>query len=97
MKRILACFAAFLLVSCLLFSSCKENHVHEWGEWSVTREATCTVAGEKRRECSCGASGTEALPLIPHEYVLGVCTMCGAEAPEDEKHDPSLPYEDLEK
>ncbi len=97
MKRILACFTVLLLSFCLLFTSCKGNHDHEWGEWTVTRESTCTEVGEKRRECACGVSGTETLPLAPHTYILGVCTGCGAQEPENESHDPSLPYEDLEK
>ena len=93
MKRIISCLTVLLLSFCLLFVSCKKEHTHEWGEWVTTRESTCTVAGEKRRECSCGASGTEALPLEPHDYSLGVCKVCGAEKPSDGKHDPSLPYD----
>lgn len=27
-------------------------HVHQWSNWSVTKAATCTTAGERRRTCS---------------------------------------------
>ena len=28
------------------------KHTHKYGEWTVTKEATCTASGEERRECS---------------------------------------------
>ncbi len=97
MKRTLSCLAVLLLSFCLLFVSCERAHDHEWGEWTVIREATCEEEGERRRECACGASGTETIPLAPHTYEQGVCTECGAEKPANDIHDPSLPYEGLEK
>lgn len=96
MKRILVPLTVLLLSFCMLIASCKKPHEHAWSEWTVTREATCIEVGEKRRECACGASGTETLALTPHTYELGICEVCGAEEPADGKHDPSLPYEGLE-
>ena len=96
MKRILFCIPVLLICFCLLFASCKKEHVHEWQDWVVTREATCTTTGERRRECACGSSGTEVIPLTPHSYDQGICTVCGALKPANESHDPSLPFEGLE-
>ena len=96
MKRILFCIPVLLLSFCLLFVSCQREHEHEWNDWVVTREPTCTETGERRRECDCGASGTEAIPTIPHSYVQGACEVCGALKPADGSHDPSLPFEGLE-
>ena len=45
-----------------------EEHVHEYGEWTVTTEATCTTAGEKIRECECGEFETEVIPALGHTY-----------------------------
>ena len=40
---------------------------HVWGEWAVTKEATCTQAGEKTRTCSkCGKTETEVIPAKGH-------------------------------
>ena len=96
MKRILFCIPVLLICFCLLFASCEREHQHDWQDWVVTREPTCTTTGERRRECPCGSSGTETLQRLPHNYEQGVCTECGAMQPADGAHDPSLPFEGLE-
>ena len=35
---------------------------HVYGEWTVTKEATATVDGEKERTCVCGIKQTETVP-----------------------------------
>ena len=59
-----------LLTGVLLLSSCQEDDKgcdHVWSEWSVVREATCTEAGEERRECSlCGEPETRSLEALGH-------------------------------
>ena len=52
---------------------------HEWNDGVVTTPATCTVDGVKTYTCTkCGATKTEAVPATGHNYVDGVCTVCGA-------------------
>ena len=56
---------------------------HAWDEGKVTKEATCTEAGEKLFTCTkCGATKTEVIAAKGHTYGEdGKCTVCGAEKP----------------
>ena len=56
----------------------KVEHTHSFGEWTVTKKATCTEPGEQTRSCECGYSETQVIPAIGHDYVNGVCANCGA-------------------
>ena len=56
----------------------KVEHTHSFGEWTVTKEATCTEPGEQTRTCDCGCSETQVIPATGHDYVNGVCANCGA-------------------
>ena len=41
---------------------------HEWSEWNVTQEPTCTQAGERSRTCArCQETETEELPALDGE------------------------------
>ena len=97
MRRSVLALILLTLVSVLLLASCKKEHTHEWGEWSVVEEPDCTTVGTKRRECACGAAGTADIPALGHTFVDGVCTVCGEEEPEapaeplPPENDPSLP------
>ena len=67
--------------------SCKwcgktELHLHSYGKWVTTKEATCLAEGVKTRSCSCGATQTKAVPIIDHAYVGGICTMCKQQDPD---------------
>ena len=43
---------------------------HEYGDWDVTKEATCTEAGSKYRECAvCHLVETESIPAKGHTLV----------------------------
>lgn len=43
---------------------------HDFGEWEVVDEATCTEAGLEKRVCSrCGAEETEVIEALGHDYV----------------------------
>ncbi len=48
-------------------------------EWIVDKEATCTETGIKSHHCTrCEAKTDETeIPLADHNYVDGVCTVCG--------------------
>lgn len=51
-----------------------EEHVHSWDEGKVTKEATCTEAGEKTYTCDCGETKTEEIPALGHDYDEGKVT-----------------------
>ena len=84
MKKNLLTLALFL--SLLILASCAlapHAHTHAWGEWSVTREPSCSLEGEKTRRCSCGAEETDRIAKEMHErgeWVITAeptCTTCG--------------------
>ena len=56
-------------------------HEHTYTS-AVTKEPTCTQEGEMTYTCTCGDSYTEPIAMIPHNYVDGVCTMCGTPEPQ---------------
>ena len=62
----------------------KSRHEHHWGDWSLTKEATCTVNGEESRECQiCGQVETRIVSRIGHlwgdwmETIAATCTDSG--------------------
>jgi hypothetical protein len=46
------------------------EHIHDWGEWTVTKDPTCTTAGEETRTCKLDASHTEmqAIAALGHDW-----------------------------
>ena len=57
-----------------------EVHQHTFGEWTVTKEATCTEAGEETRSCECGKTETREIEALGHDWNEdGVCNRCGEE------------------
>lgn len=68
------------------------THSHSYTS-SVTTEATCTAAGVRTYTCSCGLSYTQSIPAIGHNYVDGVCTVCGDADPTygPDTPDPEVP------
>lgn len=78
---VLACICA-VASAAFGFTACggEQNHVHEYGEWTVTKAATCTENGEERRECSgCGEDTeghfeTRETQKLGHEWDGGVIT-----------------------
>ena len=84
-------FAAIVVALGMLFaaaaSGCETqtSHVHEYGEWTVVKAATCGEDGIKEKICSCGEKTAEAIPATgEHNYVWTVETeaTCGAEGKE---------------
>lgn len=53
-----------------------DTHAHSYAS-SVTKEATCETDGVRTYTCACGNSYTEQIPATGHNYVDGVCTVCG--------------------
>jgi len=52
------------------------NHIHEWGEWTVTTPATCTIAGEETRICTLNSAHYETRPIaaLGHDWGAWVVT-----------------------
>ena len=55
-----------------------EGHTHAFGEWTTSKEATCTEEGSRERVCECGEKETEVIPALGHDFVNGECTRCDA-------------------
>lgn len=71
-----------VLVFALSGCACK----HEFGEWAVTKPATCTEEGTLTRSCSsCDETETAPLPVVGHSYGNWVttqestCTVAGTQ------------------
>ena len=76
-------------IHCSVCGAIKEDSVreipmteHSWNEeYTVDKEATCTEAGSESIHCSvCGAikeDSVREIEKIPHNFVDGVCTVCG--------------------
>lgn len=81
MKKIgilLLIFTFFILVGCT-------KHEHVYGEWKVSKVATCVAAGEEKRVCSCGEVELRVVDKKEHtvvndEEVLPTCTESGKTA-----------------
>ena len=44
------------------------SHTHAFGEWSVSKVATCVAKGEEKRTCACGESETRDVAKLEHTY-----------------------------
>ena len=57
------------------------EHVHSFGEWTITVAATCTDDGAKIRYCDCGEMQSETIAASHKEYILpaidATCTESG--------------------
>ena len=56
--------------------------LHNYGEWIIDKEATCTETGSKHRDCICGDRVTETIAALGHDVKVGVavaatCTTTG--------------------
>lgn len=48
-----------------------DEHTHEWGEWSVVKEATCTETGTKTRQCIvCKELEADVIEMAEHNYAI---------------------------
>ena len=72
----------FILISLFTFSSCGKEHIHEYDEGKIIKEATCTEDGIKEYKCSCGETKQEVLKQLTHIYettkVEATCSMEGS-------------------
>lgn len=58
---------------------------HTFGEWMITAQPTCTEVGQRVRECNCGVTEKEDIPVVEHTWDDGTktdegtvysCTVC---------------------
>lgn len=81
--------SALIVVLCLALASCgllpwgkEDAHVHEWGEGTVTTEATCEQEGVRTFTCSCNQTKTEPIAKKEHSYTMvetkPTCTTAGS-------------------
>ena len=52
-----------------------DAHVHEYGEWSIVKNSTCSVKGEEERICSCGAKETQYIDSLAHTEIIDSAVM----------------------
>ena len=64
---IVMCLFACIFIACDTHGS-TPDHVCEFGEWTVTKQPTCTEVGERERYCSCGEKQTSSLAATGHSY-----------------------------
>ncbi len=70
MKRILSTLF-LLVVLALLLCACKEEHVHNFGEWTNTVEPSCEAGGISERSCiDCGFVESQTLEALGHHEVV---------------------------
>ncbi len=65
---------ATIILSLILIISCQPEvkHEHKWGEWTVSKEATCTESGISIRKCiSCGERDEETSQIKALGHKLG--------------------------
>jgi len=75
-SRLLCTIAIIALLGFLLACSSPDNHPaheHQWGDWRVTKTATCMATGIKTRVCALDATHTETetIPINPTAHVWG--------------------------
>lgn len=63
-------------------SDSKSEHTHEFGEWFITKNATCAEDGVKVRYCSCGEKQSDSISKLSHTVVIDeavepTCTRTG--------------------
>ncbi|MDM8203674.1 leucine-rich repeat protein [Faecalicoccus acidiformans] len=45
-----------------------DDHTHEFGNWVVTKKATCIKDGLKKRTCSCGVFEEQVIDALGHDF-----------------------------
>ena len=52
---------------CLVACNGQTDHIHKFGDWSVTKNPTCIEGGVKTRYCDCGAKQSDTIPANGHK------------------------------
>jgi hypothetical protein len=63
----------FTMAACDNGTTPSPTHTHDWGDWTVTKAATCTAKGEETRVCTLDATHKETreIPIDPTAHVWG--------------------------
>lgn len=68
MKKLLVLMTLTVaLVLCLSACGEKNAHTHQYGEWMITKTATCTEDGTQTRYCSCGEKQIDVFYATGHK------------------------------
>lgn len=92
-KLLIALLALTAALSCVFgISACNfgssnndetgaDGHTHEYGEWTVLKEASCTEEGSRERTCTiCEYVQNEVIPKLDHRFGEdNKCSVCGYE------------------
>ena len=70
MKKNLLISTLLLVLICVM-TSC--SHEHQWSEWQLSKDVSCTQDGLKERTCSCGEKETETI-IASHSWKDATCT-----------------------
>lgn len=72
-KLIVLCLMLVCLTSC--GEETVEEHIHEWSEWEIVKQATCSEEGLKLRKCvGCSVTDEVVLNTIAHTFDSGKVT-----------------------
>ena len=52
----------------------QQEHIHNYGEWTTVKEASCTQKGTQERVCKCGGKESKDIEMIPHSFLDATCT-----------------------
>ena len=80
-KAITIIFIAIMIFSLVACKS-NDNHTHQFEEWQISKNPTCTEDGMKVRYCSCGEMQSQNIPTLGHTEVIDkevepTCTKTG--------------------
>lgn len=80
MKKIIRLICIILCLCTLMLTACNNSapedssemnetiiHTHIFGNWNITKEATCTEEGQQERSCICGIKETENIAKTAHQ------------------------------
>jgi hypothetical protein len=46
----------------------EQTHTHSYGDWTITKQPTCTEKGERQKTCTCGDKVIEEIAATGHSY-----------------------------
>lgn len=87
-----------LVVACVLIffalgsdnkqNSSSTNHIHTYGEWTITKNATCNTDGLNERYCSCGEKQTQTIGALGHDEAIdsAIAATCTTNGKTEGKH-----------